>query len=435
MLMPTNTHFTAIKASTSKDTVFNFSVNLFDGVFFGLALGLASFVSVIPLFVSHFTGSALLIGLIPSIHTLGWQLPQIFMAKYLGTTSLYKPVLLKTTFQERLPFLGLAILALLAPYITPAVILVIIFIMLIWQGFAGGFAANPWQSMVSKVIPGKVRGTFFGAQAGLANLLLAVGAVAAGYILVEKQGTVSYFVPFFAAFIAMMVSMLFLALTRENPHLPVMRKSTITTTSLVGNILRSDRQFLLFVIARNLLQFAGLGINFYAVYLIQSYGTSAATIGLMAGLYAAVQIIANPILGFAGDHFGHKFALLIGAVSGTASTMIVLCAPSPSWLYLSFALAGLTSVAAWTISIAMTLEYGSVENRPAYIGLSNTLTSPSTLIAPVLGGLIADFLGFSAAFVFITFMGIIAVLFISRLKDPATTKKSSMIINLDRGSP
>jgi predicted MFS family arabinose efflux permease len=48
--------------------------------------------------------------------------------------------------------------------------------------------------------------------------------------------------------------------------------------------------------------------------------------------------------------------------------------------------------------LALTSQFGSPAERPYYIGLSNTLTAPATLLAPILGGWLADAAGFGAAF-------------------------------------
>lgn len=50
---------------------YNFIINVLDGGFFGSALGFASFVTVLPLFVSTLTDSAILIGLASAIHSVG----------------------------------------------------------------------------------------------------------------------------------------------------------------------------------------------------------------------------------------------------------------------------------------------------------------------------------------------------------------------------
>ncbi|MFN2194559.1 MAG: MFS transporter [Anaerolineales bacterium] len=401
-----------------KNSSFNIFVNLADGSFFGLALGFASFVTILPLFFSQFTESAVLIGLIPAIHTLGWQLPQIFTANRLSKLSRFKPILLLMTMQERLPFLGLALLAWFAGELSKTVILPLAFVLLIWQGIAGGFAANPWQSMISKIIPVRIRGVFFGIQGGLANLLLAIGAVVSGFLVENLSGAQQFAAPFMLAFISMMISLSFLSLTREKAHRPAVRAKSVNYLDYLNEILRDDRQFTLFILVRNLLQFATLGINFYALYLITEFQASAASIGIMNGIYAAAQIIANPILGAAGDRFGYRTSLLVGTISALASTVIALFARSSIWFYLSFALAGLGMVATWTLVIVMTLKYGTDEHRPAYIGLSNSLTAVSTLIAPLIGGWIADQFGFSATFMFTIAIGILTLLAITRLHEP-----------------
>ena len=59
-----------LEQSVRKHLRFNLAVNLMDGGFFGLGWGFGSIGTIIPLFVSHLTTSALLIGLIPSIHAV-----------------------------------------------------------------------------------------------------------------------------------------------------------------------------------------------------------------------------------------------------------------------------------------------------------------------------------------------------------------------------
>ena len=89
----------------------NLIVNILDGAFFGLAIGFASYVTVIPLFVNSLTDSATLVGLVPAIHAVGWQLPQLFTAARVTRLRRVKPMVMWMTVQERLPFIGMAIIA------------------------------------------------------------------------------------------------------------------------------------------------------------------------------------------------------------------------------------------------------------------------------------------------------------------------------------
>ena len=83
-----------IEAYIQKHLRFNFIIGLFDGGFFGLGIGFASFTAIIPLFVHHLTDSVLLIGLVPAIHNMGWQLPQLFTAGWLARERTFKPLTL-----------------------------------------------------------------------------------------------------------------------------------------------------------------------------------------------------------------------------------------------------------------------------------------------------------------------------------------------------
>jgi hypothetical protein len=100
-----------------KTLVHNLIFNLLDGGFFGFGLGFASFTTVLPLFVSMMTNSALLIGLIPAIHNVGWQFPQLLTAKSVSKMERFFNIFLFMTLKERVQFLGLAIIALLLPKI------------------------------------------------------------------------------------------------------------------------------------------------------------------------------------------------------------------------------------------------------------------------------------------------------------------------------
>src|SRR5512137_2376653 len=95
----------------SKNLKFNVIVNLLDGAFFGFGIGFASFSTILPLFVRTMTDSAILIGLIPAIHAACWQLPQLLTVNRVSRLRRFKPMVLILTIQERLPFLGLAIVA------------------------------------------------------------------------------------------------------------------------------------------------------------------------------------------------------------------------------------------------------------------------------------------------------------------------------------
>jgi len=395
----------------------NFIVNILDGMFFGVALGFASFVTVIPLFVSSMTDSAILVGLVPAIHTVGWQLPQLFTAARITRLRRIKPMVMWMTTQERLPFLGMAVIAWFLPSLGKSVVLTSIFILLIWQGLGAGFAANPWQIMIAKLIPSNLRGTFFGAQAAVAYLFASLSAIAAGWILERWQYPVNYALCFLLASVALVISWIFLGLTKETDS-PITASPDVNKTFWkdIWRILRDEAEFRGYLLVRILLSFATLAFAFYTVYAVRAHGVSEAHVGLMTGVYMGTQIAANPILGWLGDRLGHRRVMEFGVFTCIASSSIAWWAPSPNWFFLVFILAGISNVSVWTIGLAITLEFGSEAERPAYVGLVNTLIAPSAILAPLVGGWLADRAGYPFTFGLSMAFGLVTLLVFNAYK-------------------
>jgi hypothetical protein len=146
----------------TKNLRLNYIANVLDGGFFGFGIGFASYSTVIPLFVATLTDSAILIGLISAVHIMGWQIPQLLMAKSVSGLTRYKPMVMWMTIHERIPFLGLALIAMFYQQLGTMPTIILTFLMLTWQGFGAGFTANAWQNMIGKVIPSTHLATFFG---------------------------------------------------------------------------------------------------------------------------------------------------------------------------------------------------------------------------------------------------------------------------------
>jgi MFS family permease len=415
---------TTLEKEIRQNLKHNLVVNMWDGGLFGMALGFASFGTILPLFVASMTDSALLIGLVPAIHAVGWQFPQLFMAQHVSRLRTYKRTVLLTTIHERVPFLGLALTALLMPVIGSKIALVITFLLLIWQGLGGGFTANTWTSLISKIMPPDSRGTFFGFQASLANLTLSGAAIGAGYLLDYLDSPFNFALCFLIAAAFFGLSWLAMAQTRE----PEDTEKVIPETEThfwdhASAILGRDANFRWFLGARFLSQFAIMGFSFYIIYALRRFGMNTITAGFLTATLTISQTVANAGMGWLGDRLGHRAMMILGAVAVFASSILAWGATSLAWFYPIFLLAGLAYVAIWTNSLAMTVDFGSEVDRPMYIGLSQTLTAPATILAPILGGWIVDLAGFQPTFIISTVLsvGLFAILLFF-VKEPRTFK-------------
>lgn len=390
---------------------FNFAVNIIDGGGFGFALGFASFSTIIPLFVSSLTDSALLIGLIPAVHVLGWQLPQLFTARSVARRVRYKPMVMFFTTQERLPFLALAGVAWFVPGIGPQIALALTFLMLVWQALGGGFTATPWQSMIAKIIPANRWGLFFGSQSAAASLFASLSAILAGLILDRFEAPLDFTLCFLLSSVGMTISYIFLGLTREVDSLPpAIEPSQSHFWQGLLDILKRDANFRWFLLVRILAQLATMGFAFYTVYAVRHLGVSELMIGVMTGVLTISQTAANPLMGWLGDRWMHRGVMTIGLSAAVLSSILAWLAPHAGWFYLIYALAGIANVGIWTISMTITLEFGDDTTRPSYIGLANTLVAPTAFVIPLLGGLLADNFGYPTAFIVSVLGGLATIL-------------------------
>lgn len=399
---------------------FNFAVNLLDGGFFGFALGFASFITIIPLFVSQMTDSALLIGLVPAIHNVGWQFPQLLTAGWVSRAKRIKPLVLWTTLHERIPFLGLAAVAWFLPQLGTQKALILTFILLVWQGFGGGFAANAWTTMITKIMPSGLHGTFFGAQMAAFTGMEGISAIAAGLILDRLDGPLDFTLCFLAASALFVISFIFISLTREPDGRPRhIEGKPDGFWKESRHILKTNRNFVAFLGMRSLSQFAAMAFSFYIVYIVWNFDVSEAEAGFMTGVFLITSIAAGLLMGRLADRWSPRVVMIIGALAATLSATLAMFAPSASWFYASFILTSMAIVAIWTIPLPLTVRFGTEEERPYYIGLSSTVTAPATLLAPVIGGWLADTVSFQATFMVSSVCGLLmAAMLAFVVKDP-----------------
>jgi MFS family permease len=240
-------------------------------------------------------------------------------------------------------------------------------------------------------------------------------------ILDRVEHPQDYVYCFLLASLNLAIGSIFLGSTRE--HERILSDSDHVNKSLwkqIPSLLRKEPDFRNFLVVRSLLAFATLAFAFYTVYAVRYLGTGEVQIGVMTGVLLGTQIIANPVMGWFGDRWGHRTVLEAGVIACIASAIIAWLAPHPGWFFIVFILAGIGNVAVWTIGMTMSLEFGTEAEKPTFIGLANTLVAPSTILAPFIGGWLADTAGYSATFSFSIFCGLLTlvILYLSRRRKP-----------------
>jgi len=379
----------------------NFVANVTDAAFFGLGMGLSSFTTVIPLFIATLTNSTILIGLVASLHMIGWQLPQLFTAGMVAKRRRFLPLVLWTTIHERWPFiaLGFVCIALAGGLLGKTAALPLAFVFVLCHAFGGGITATAWQTMIGKIIPTGIRGTFYGIQSSAAAIMGTGGALLAGLFLTTLPYPVNFAACFFVTGVAMMVSLGFLAVSHEDAHevIEAERPQGRAFWAHLWEIFKRDSNFRWFVVARSLSQLAQMVSSFFTIYAVREFGLSLAVAASLAGVQTLAQAFANPLIGRMGDIHGHRRMFALTNVMLALSALAAISAHNQTWFYVIFFLAGIVN-AQWTTSLAMIVEFGTEIERPYYIGIANTAIAPATLLAPILGGAIVDVFGFKTMF-------------------------------------
>jgi MFS family permease len=81
-----------------------------------------------------------------------------------------------------------------------------------------------------------------------------------------------------------------------------------------------------------------------------------------------------------------------------AAALIAYLASSQVFLVITFTLLGAYLAAGQVSGLNIILEFCKEEDRPTFIGLTNTLLAPLFALAPLLGGVIVQGFGFQTLF-------------------------------------
>jgi len=135
---------------------------------------------------------------------------------------------------------------------------------------------------------------------------------------------------------------------------------------------------------------------------------SDAAASIMVSVLLLAQIILSPLMGRWGDKWSHRSVMLIGALGAALSEFLAWQAPSTNWFYGIFVLEAVAIIAIWTVPLAFSVSFAkNDEDRPLYIGMASTIPAPATIIAPIIGGWLADVIGFNATFIASALSGLI----------------------------
>jgi MFS family permease len=375
-----------IAAEVERNYRWNFAVNVLDGISFFFAISFISSRTIAPLFISKLTTSPLPIGLVAVLAQSGWYLPQLLTANLVERLPRKKPaVVYLGVVLERLPLWLLVVAALLAVR-SPALALALFFAGYAWHNLGSGVVATAWQELIARCFPADRRGRFFGTATFLGTGMGAAGAGLSAWLLRSFPFPTSFVTIFGIAAVTISLSWFFQALTRE-PVQPVEAPLQSSRDFLAGlpDLVRHDRNYRRFLIARSLIGLGSLGTGFVAVAAVHRWQVPDATVGIYTAAYLVSQTASNLIFGLLADRFGHKLCLEVGTLASALAFAAAWLAPSPGWYYVVFCLLGINLGSLLVSGTLVVMEFSSPTRRPTYMALANSIAGVVGIAAPLLG--------------------------------------------------
>ena len=360
---------------------------------FMTAMGLVGPLTFVPLFVSHLNPDPFAIGAVTAAFQLGW-LPQLFVAGYVERSHKKWPWVQWFGTIERLPVLILAICALAAP-VVGSPILIVVYLACFAQTLCGGFATTPWLDVISRAVPGWVRGRFMGGSTMIGTLLGAGGAALAAPLLDSLPFPYGFASCFGIAFGIFLVSLIPLYLFREPPGPPPRPKRSLAAQlGDLPQIMSTDHRFRRFVGGLSCSALGTMSNGFLAVYAVTELGAPDEVVAWFTATLLIAQTTASLGCGWLADRYNMRVVGIAMALATAGQALVALLAPTSMWFLLAFVLLGTVQSGSMLARMTGPIDYAPRESLPTYVALSGALVSCCTAAAPLLGGQIVAMLGY-----------------------------------------
>jgi MFS family permease len=400
MVIETTPAANEYEAYIRKHENWNFAANALDLTFYNLATSFVFGSTVLSLYASYLTSSAVLIGLIPAIQSVGYFLPQLLMARRSEQLSRKRPFVQKISVMERLPYLFVALSILLIPDAPPWLAYAVLALCLAMATGSGGLCGPAWNAMLAKVVPVHRRGMMFGLSSAAGGLLGVAGAALSRHVLATYPYPTSFGICFALCFAFQVVSWIALSMNREPAKEPNIQAVSATTYwRRLPDILRTHPNFARWLIARSLIILGTMGTTFYVVYARRTFGVDDAFAANLTMAALASQTVSTPLMGWLADRRGHKWLSEVCTLVGAAGALMILLAPSVIWLYGVFMLVNASMAGRSIADLSITLEFSDPDDVPTISALANTISAAPILLAPVLGGWLIDMAGYRPLFI------------------------------------
>lgn len=407
----------------------NYRCGLINGIFFTIGETISSPGLVLSLLIRQLGGSLTLVGLMPVIQNVGYLLPQLLVVGRVQAMRKRLPLYRNIGIMRLFAQVGLIAAILSALVLPPPISLALIIVCYILFNFTGGITTIAFQDVAAKVIPLPVRGRFFGTRQLVGGLLaFALGGTLVRWVLGDTsplEFPLNFATLAFVSLLCFIVGIGSFSLIREPPQTEVGPQVSIgAVLRRAPQILRANRNYRWFIVARLLLRAGQIAEPFYIIYATERLGLSPGVAGIFVAIWALAAALSNLIWARVTDRQGPQRVMIIAGALIAFAPLLILVAPLLTTgmgaalliaaLGLAFLSVGAGNDGVMIVAMTYVLEVAPEDERPIYLGVANTLLGVGALL-PLLGGWLIGVIGFQSTFAIGTVLGCLGVAAATRL--------------------
>jgi MFS family permease len=408
----------AFEAQIDRDLKRNYSSHLLHGMLGMTGFRLVFAPTFVPAYIYALTGSTVIVGLGTALLYLGTMLSPIAWAARIERKTLVKP---SAFIVGSLMCLQILLLAVSGWLLTGIAQVVAALLFIFGIGFFTGAQRVAFQALFGKVIPLTKRGRLQGWRNVIGGCLAAMMSYFAGRELIGGAGTDhGYSTVFLLSFILTALGLASLIWMRE-PHTPARTASATLLQRIrqMPGMVRSDPNYQTFLIIQSLTTISRLAAPFYILYAGQAEGLDGHLVGLLSFAFLGADTAANAFWGQIGDRRGYRTPLIIALSLSVLAMIILLSSESLTWIFVAFFALGGASSGYLMSSMLIVLEFGPRDEFPMRLAISTTVEGALASLAPLAGGALMAFAGYSAVFsISLLFAALALGLTILRFRDP-----------------
>jgi len=398
----------------------NFFLHLVASLGNKLADELASARLVLPWLLGMIGAPLWMVGLLVPIREAGALLPQVFIA---GCIRLKPERKWAWVLGGVLQAIAAGLLALLALFGQGGVGGALVLAALVVLSLARGISSIATKDVLGKTIAKQRRGTLMGWSGSVAGgVTLAAGGVLV--LLGDRPGELALAALLGVAALGWAVNAFCAARIEEVPGAVEGGENAWDSIKTGLHLLRDDRDFLHFNVARALLLASALALPYVALLGQQQSGAELGGLGILIVVSGLAGMLASPLWGKRADASSRRVMRDGGLGTAAGCLLGALFAWLPGawsetvWPYaLVYALLVIVHSGVRLGRKTYVVDMAGADNRALYVALSNTLTGVLMLAVGGIVGLLAQWLGSAGLLAVLALMGLAAAASAQRLPE------------------